>query len=87
MPLEFLINGSYLRTSIDEYLTANGLSAETTLAVEYVRALIPPVYVASFEHDDWVSSVDVLSASSPMAVRGTGDGQERILSSSYDIEI
>lgn len=72
IPLEFLINGSYLRTSIDEYLTANGISAESTLAVEYVRALIPPLYVASFEHDDWVSSVDIQP------------GHERILSGSYD---
>jgi WD40 repeat protein len=82
-----LINGSYLRTSIDDYLTANGVSAETTLAVEYVRALIPPTYVASFEHDDWVSSVDVLSELSPAAIHakaGVGSGQERILSSSYD---
>lgn len=81
VPLEFLINGSYLRTSIDDYLTVNGLSAETTLAVEYVRALIPPTHVASFEHDDWVSSVDVLSSSSLAAVEG---GKERILSSCYD---
>lgn len=72
IPLEFLINGTYLRTSIDEYLTANGISAESTLAVEYVRALIPPLYIASFEHDDWVSSVDILP------------GHERILSGSYD---
>jgi WD40 repeat protein len=72
IPLEFLINGSYLRTSIDEYLTANGISAESTLAVEYVRALIPPLYVASFEQDDWVSSVDIQP------------GHERILSGSYD---
>lgn len=87
IPLEFLINGSYLRTSIDDYLTANGFSAETTLAVEYVRALIPPTFVASFEHDDWVGSVDVLSASSPAAVSTksvVGNGKERILSSSYD---
>jgi WD40 repeat protein len=72
IPLEFLINGSYLRTSIDEYLTTNGISAESTLAVEYVRALIPPLHVASFEHDDWVSSVDIQP------------GHERILSGSYD---
>ncbi|KAL4878499.1 hypothetical protein BJY04DRAFT_209193 [Aspergillus karnatakaensis] len=86
IPFEFLINGAFLRTSIDEYLTANGISAETTLEIEYVRALIPPLHIASFEHDDWVSSVDVLSASSP-AVAGTATiskGQERILSSSYD---
>lgn len=87
IPLEFLINGSYLRSSIDDYLTANGISAETTLAVEYVRALTPPTYVASFQHDDWVASVDVLSASSTMTSldRGfVGSGHERILSGSYD---
>lgn len=74
VPLEFLINGTYLRTSIDEYLTANGISAETTLDVEYVRALIPPLHVASFLHDDWVSGVDVLR----------GEQGARIVSASYD---
>jgi ribosome biogenesis protein YTM1 len=76
-PLEFLVNGTYLRTSLDDYLTANGISAETTLTLEYVRARIPPVHVASFEHDDWVSSVDVLS-------QETQPGHERILSASFD---
>ena len=83
IPLEFLINGSYLRTSVDDYLAANGFSVETTLAVEYVRALTPPIHVASFEHDDWVSSVDVLS-SSPFDTRGDEGGHERILSSCFD---
>lgn len=77
-----------MRTSIDEYLTANGISAETTLAVEYVRAIVPPLYVASFEHDDWVSSVDVLSRSSIKGQQALGEGRslghERILSASYD---
>ena len=89
IPFEFLINGTFLRTSIDEYLTANGISSEVTLSVEYVRAIIPPLYLASFEHDDWVSTVDVLS-SSPSAGRGINDGTSlglghaRILSGSYD---
>lgn len=89
IPFEFLINGTFLRTSLDEYLTANGISAETTLAVEYVRAIIPPLYLTSFEHDDWVSSVDVLSETSP-AGKWAGSagarmlGQERMLSGSYD---
>ncbi|KAA8575872.1 hypothetical protein EYC84_004958 [Monilinia fructicola] len=64
IPFDFLINGTFLRTTLDEYLTANGLSSETTLNLQYVRSLIPPLYEASFEHDDWVSSVDVLSSSS-----------------------
>ena len=67
LPLEFLVNGQFLRTSLDEFLTQNGISAETTLSVEYVKALIPPLYVSSYEHDDWVSSVDVLSQSSKAA--------------------
>ena len=67
----------------------NGISTETTLAVEYVRAIIPPLYLASFEHDDWVSTVDVLSSTSP-AGKWTGNAgdtppnQLRILSGSYD---
>ncbi|CEL02703.1 Putative Microtubule-associated protein ytm1 [Aspergillus calidoustus] len=81
IPFEFLINGAFLRTSIDEYLTANGISAETTLEIEYVRALIPPLHIASYEHDDWVSAVDVLSGTSASSIP---QGQERILSGSYD---
>lgn len=90
IPFEFLINGTFLRTSIDEYLAANGISAETTLEIEYVRALVPPLHIASFEHDDWVSSTDVLSATAPAASWASwasstiAAGQERILSGSYD---
>ncbi|KAJ5502285.1 hypothetical protein N7463_005159 [Penicillium fimorum] len=74
IPFEFLINGTFLRTSIDEYLVDNGISAETTLEIEY--------------HDDWVSATDVLSTTSPAASWASGatftPGQERILSGSYD---
>lgn len=43
--------------------------------------------MASFEHDDWVSAVDILSATSPAgawSTNGVASGQERILSASYD---
>ena len=70
VPLDFLANGKFLRTSIEEYLASEGLSSETTLTLQYVRSLIPPVYQASFEHDDWVSGVDVMG--------------QRAVSSSYD---
>ncbi|MCJ1400670.1 ribosome biogenesis protein ytm1 [Xylographa trunciseda] len=89
IPFEFLINGKYLRASIDEYLTANGISAETVLTVEYLRAIIPPIHLASFEHDDWISSVDILSSTSTPGQWGStivpkSLGQDRILSGSYD---
>jgi ribosome biogenesis protein len=87
IPLDFLINGSFLQTTLEEYLKANGLSFETTVTLQYVRSLLPPVYQASFEHDDWVSSVDILSSTSPAGV-WSGDaftaGQDRVLSGSYD---
>lgn len=85
-PFEFLINGQYLRTTLDEFLTENGISAETTLNVEYVKALTPPQYVASYEHDDWVSSVDILSQSSDAATwaKISGSLPTSIVSGSFD---
>ena len=89
IPFEFLINGAFLRTSIDEYLSANGISAETTLTAEYVRATLPPSHLASFQQDDWISAVDILSSTSH-AAQWAGNsytpssGHERILSASYD---
>jgi len=89
VPYEFLIKGQFLRTSIDDFLTANGISSESTLSVEYVRAIIPPLFATAFEHDDWVSSVDVLSGASPAAVWAKDKDtphlrSDRILSGSYD---
>ncbi|KAF2134330.1 ribosome biogenesis protein YTM1 [Dothidotthia symphoricarpi CBS 119687] len=87
IPFDILINGQFLRTSIDEFLTKNGINAESTLDVEYTRALVPPLNVTSFEHDDWVSAVDVLSRSSAAGIwsgASIQSGQERILSASYD---
>ncbi|KAH8205199.1 hypothetical protein TruAng_000611 [Truncatella angustata] len=87
VPLDFLINGTYLRTPLEDYLKENGLSSETTVTLQYVKSLIPPMYQASFEHDDWVTGIDVLSATSRAGV-WTGDalrqGQNRIVSASYD---
>ena len=85
VPLEFIVNGAYLRTTLDEYLTKNGLSTETTLSVEYVRARIPPQYVASFEHEDWVSDVDVLPGTSPRILSASYDGHLRVWNTSSQV--
>lgn len=87
IPLDFLINGEFLRTSLQEYLQTNGLNAEETLTIQYVRSLIPPSYQASFEHNDWISDVDVLSATSRAGVWSGNKlalNQDRIVSASYD---
>ncbi|KYK56977.1 Ribosome biogenesis protein YTM1 [Drechmeria coniospora] len=85
VPLDFLANGTFLRTSIEEYLSVNGLSSETTLTLQYVRSLLPPVYEASFQHDDWVSGVDVLSLTSPAGrLAEGGNVSDRAATASYD---
>lgn len=87
IPFDFLVNGQFLRTSLEDYLKENGLSFESTVTLEYVRSLLPPSYQASFEHEDWVSAVDALSQNSRAGV-WSGDklvpGQDRILSASFD---
>lgn len=85
IPLEFIVNGTYLRTTLDEYLSKNGLSTETTLAIEYVRARIPPQYIASYEHEDWVSDVDVVSSNTPRILSASYDGLLRVWNTSSQV--
>ena len=81
IPFEFLIQGYPLRSSLEEWLSAHGASAEDVLQLEYIRAQLPPTYVGSFKHDDWIGAVDVASAESHQNVQ---PGHERILSGSFD---
>ena len=78
VPFDFIIRGSYLRTTLEEFLSGNGISSETVIDAEYTPAQQPPRYVTSFEHDDWVSAVDTLPSSMNI------HNQPRILSASYD---
>lgn len=57
IPFDFLVDGELLRTSVSDYLKSQGLSSENVLTLEYVRAILPPRFVSSFAHDDWVSAV------------------------------
>ncbi|CAR28672.1 ZYRO0F09372p [Zygosaccharomyces rouxii] len=70
VPFDFLVDGELLRSSLQDYLTKKGLSSETLLNVEYARAVLPPSYLASFNNEDWISSIDM--------------GDQRIISGSYD---
>lgn len=59
IPFSFLINGELLGTSVEEYLTKRGLSSETVLEVEYIRSILPPSFLASYPHDDWISAISL----------------------------
>jgi ribosome biogenesis protein len=78
VPFDFVINGTYLRTSLDQFLSEQGISSETIVDAEFAPAQKVPQYVISFQHDDWVSAVDVM----PSSQRKTN--QPRILSGCYD---
>ncbi|ANZ74116.1 BA75_01670T0 [Komagataella pastoris] len=78
IPFDFLINGTLLKTSLEEYLKSKDLSTEAFLILEYSRAVLPPDFLASFNNEDWISSVDTLGSDSKLAT------QPKILSGSYD---
>ncbi|KAI5951242.1 YTM1 [Candida jiufengensis] len=85
IPFNFLINGTLLRTSIDDYLTKNGLSNEAFLNIEYTRAILPPSFQASFNNDDWISSIDSINKTSPAVTTSQlSINNPKILSGSYD---
>ena len=85
IPFDFLIDGVLLRTSIEDYLTKNGLSNEAFLTLEYTRAILPPSFLASFNNDDWISSIDSINPTSKIVTSSQlSISQPKILSGSYD---
>ncbi|CDK27914.1 unnamed protein product [Kuraishia capsulata CBS 1993] len=82
-PFEFLINGTLLKTSLEDYLVENGLSNEAFLNLEYARAILPPSFLGSFSNEDWVSSVH---ARDSRIVSGAYDGIVRIYNSAGKVE-
>lgn len=85
IPFDFLIDGQLLRTSIQEYLTKNGLSNEALINLEYTRAVLPPSFLASFNNDDWISAIDTLNPESYAAKNSnTPFDKAKILSGLYD---
>ncbi|OBT50324.1 hypothetical protein VE04_09473, partial [Pseudogymnoascus sp. 24MN13] len=74
-PFDILINGTFRRTSPAEFLVSPGLSAETTLTLQFLRSSIPPTFAAAVEHDDGV-------AADPRILSGSYDGLLRMWSPS-----
>lgn len=80
IPFDFIIDGEILRTSLDQYLDSKNLTEESTLVIEYVRSTLPPKFTASFEHDDWISSVD--ASRSGLFLTSSYDGSLRVFGTS-----
>lgn len=91
VPFEFLVDGELLRSSLDDTLTAKGLSTEAVLTLEYTRAVLPPSYLASYSHPDWVAAVDIFQPENADRRYGKANPQDQgvaidapIATGSYD---
>jgi len=59
IPYSFLINGTYLPSTLDEYIASHNILREEVLEIEYVRSVLPPKWEGQWTQDDWVSGVSV----------------------------
>ncbi|XP_058778832.1 ribosome biogenesis protein WDR12 homolog [Vicia villosa] len=75
-PFDFLIDGEFVRMSLEEFLLAKGISAERILEIEYTRVVAPRKEEDPSLHDDWVSAVD--GSSSRFILTGCYDGFGRV---------
>ncbi|CAD6890144.1 unnamed protein product [Tilletia controversa] len=83
-PLDFIVDGQLLRTSLAEYLESAGKDAESTLDLLYVPSTLPPKYEGAFEHDDWVASVDARGAAAFFPAGRSSSSAALLLTASYD---
>lgn len=54
---DFMVNGEFLRVTLNKHLEQKGISHETIVEIEYIERHPAPKPEDSLLHDDWVSSV------------------------------
>lgn len=72
VPFDFLIGGTFLRTTLRKFLERNNLTEEPIIELEYVLALGTPETTNSFQHEDWVSAVDKYQNTKDFQMIATG---------------
>ncbi|KAG0553421.1 hypothetical protein KC19_12G010200 [Ceratodon purpureus] len=79
-PFDFLIDGELLRTTVEQFLLTKGITAETTLTIEYIPVVLPPEPQQPRSHDEWVSAVSGYNAR--FIATGSYDNHGRIWNAS-----
>ncbi|MBW0462431.1 hypothetical protein O181_002146 [Austropuccinia psidii MF-1] len=80
VPFDFVIQNQLLRTTINNFIQAHGLSTENVIEIEYLESVLPPKFLKSFEHDDWVSDLKI--SENGMFLTASYDSNLRLFSSS-----
>jgi ribosome biogenesis protein YTM1 len=75
IPYSFLINSTYLPSTLDEYISSHAVSREEILEIEYVRSVLPPTWEGRWSQEDWVGGVSVKDTG---VVSGGYDGVVRL---------
>lgn len=57
----YLLEKTQQDNESEEGAAAPKISTESILTLEYTRSILPPSYKTSYEHPDWVSSVNIFS--------------------------
>mmetsp|Transcript_18238 Transcript_18238/g.51079 ORF Transcript_18238/g.51079 Transcript_18238/m.51079 type:complete len:442 (-) Transcript_18238:221-1546(-) len=71
-PFDFMVSEELVRAPLHEVLLKGGISAESTLTIEYMPAVLPPTSKQQCPHDDWVTAV--VGAEACHATSGSSDG-------------
>ena len=71
---DFLVNGQYLRSSLEEYLQESNTSYEQTLVVEYILSITEPSLLRQYSTDEWIKAVHFFNKK---IISGSFDGVVR----------
>jgi len=72
VPFDFLIDGKFLRSTLAQLYEEKSLSSETTITLEYVKALTEPSSQDVTSQKEWISSIAVLSETCHVAANMAG---------------
>ncbi|RHY36098.1 hypothetical protein DYB34_006145, partial [Aphanomyces astaci] len=81
-PFDFLVENTFLRTTLEKYVVTNHLTDEAVLTLEYVEAHLEPEESQSQNHPDWISAV---SSYNGVIVTGCYDGILRVFAQSGEL--
>ncbi|OQS03225.1 hypothetical protein THRCLA_04480 [Thraustotheca clavata] len=81
-PFDFLIDGNFLRTTLEKYVLQHNLNEEAVLELEYLEAQLEPEAKSSQNHPDWISAV---ASYDKYVVTGCYDGILRVFLTSGEL--
>ncbi|RHY12131.1 hypothetical protein DYB25_000246 [Aphanomyces astaci] len=61
-PFDFLVENTFLRTTLEKYVVTNHLTDEAVLTLEYVEAHLEPEESQSQNHPDWITHDTVIKS-------------------------